>query len=807
MRLFLSVISTIAFLVCAYSPADAQWAEDGVPVISTIENQNRVQAVPDGEGGLVWTDGQVWPWVMLGAQRIDPAGFLVWPVDLVQVSTADTIQLDPVAAPSGDGGVVIAWVSKAGTVHSVRAQKISAEGTVLWTSDGVLLSQLDGVLDEVRICSDGSGGAVVAWLDNRSAPLQVYAQRISPDGSLNWAAGGFAVTSSPVQKESLDIDSDGYGGMFCVWEDKTNEDIYAEWVRLDQYLVWGSGNGTQVCGEINAQENPSIIADGAGGAIVCWDDYRADAFGDIYAQKLEPQYGAVMWQSDVPVCGDVNIQGAVTMVSDGAAGAIFVWLDGRNTGNSSFDIYAQRFDGVGTPLWSGDGILVCGEPGLKYSPVAVSDGNGGAIIAWDDRRSGSGSDVYAQRIDGNYNLLWDEEGAAVCTSPFDQIDVSIAADAMGNAIFAWDDDRNLFDTDIYAQRIDRFGVWGFAAPHIVSVRDVPGDEGGYVNISWNASRLDVHPHEDIFYYTIWRAIDEELAMSMAGEGAVIIEEGTGMPVADPSSRLIRRTLLGGEPYFWTEVATVESSRFIDCYAETIATLFDSTAAAFEYHYFQIIAHAHDPSRHWVSAPDSGYSVDDLAPGAPLGLAGEQFFTPVGLRLSWEGNSESDLASYRIYRGADASFVPGQGNLIVVTADEEYFDGEWTWDAGYWYKVSAVDVNDNESAHAVLAPDIVTGDDPMPVPAETFLAQNYPNPFNPITTIAFGLKSDGSVNLSVYDAAGRLVTELINESRPAGKYATVWNGRSKNETPAASGVYFYKLVTEEFSKTRKMILLR
>lgn len=79
-----------------------------------------------------------------------------------------------------------------------------------------------------------------------------------------------------------------------------------------------------------------------------------------------------------------------------------------------------------------------------------------------------------------------------------------------------------------------------------------------------------------------------------------------------------------------------------------------------------------------------------------------------------------------------------------------------------------------------------------MPDATFLAQNCPNLFNPNTTIAFGLDTEGFVNLSVYDAAGRMVAELINESRSAVPYATVWNEKAQNGSPAASGVYFNKL---------------
>ena len=119
----------------------------------------------------------------------------------------------------------------------------------------------------------------------------------------------------------------------------------------------------------------------------------------------------------------------------------------------------------------------------------------------------------------------------------------------------------------------------------------------------------------------------------------------------------------------------------------------------------------------------------------------------------------------------------------------------------------VDIHGNESPFAVFGPDAVTGDDPMPLPDATFLAQNFPNPFNPQTTIVFGLKTGGFVNLRIYDAAGRLIAVLIDESRPAGQYSAVWNGKDRNGNSAASGIYFYRLTAGTFIETKKMILLK
>jgi len=88
-----------------------------------------------------------------------------------------------------------------------------------------------------------------------------------------------------------------------------------------------------------------------------------------------------------------------------------------------------------------------------------------------------------------------------------------------------------------------------------------------------------------------------------------------------------------------------------------------------------------------------------------------------------------------------------------------------------------------------------------------LSQNYPNPFNPQTTIAFSIKDRGAVSLKVYNVAGELVRTLANEDRAAGSYTLVWDGRNDAGSPVSSGVYFYKLVTNNFSQTKKMVLLK
>jgi hypothetical protein len=89
-----------------------------------------------------------------------------------------------------------------------------------------------------------------------------------------------------------------------------------------------------------------------------------------------------------------------------------------------------------------------------------------------------------------------------------------------------------------------------------------------------------------------------------------------------------------------------------------------------------------------------------------------------------------------------------------------------------------------------------------LPKEFSLLQNYPNPFNPKTNISFLIPEAGSVKLAVFDMLGKEVAVLVNEKMNAGSYNADWDAANM-----PSGVYFYKIVSGNFTQTRKMILIK
>lgn len=97
--------------------------------------------------------------------------------------------------------------------------------------------------------------------------------------------------------------------------------------------------------------------------------------------------------------------------------------------------------------------------------------------------------------------------------------------------------------------------------------------------------------------------------------------------------------------------------------------------------------------------------------------------------------------------------------------------------------------------------------PRGAPLRNFLDLAYPNPFNPTTTIKYGVKEVTNVSLKVYNVAGQLVKTLVSDVKTPGAYEITWRGESNAGNQVASGVYFYRLVAKDFTKTRKLVILK
>jgi hypothetical protein len=246
--------------------------------------------------------------------------------------------------------------------------------------------------------------------------------------------------------------------------------------------------------------------------------------------------------------------------------------------------------------------------------------------------------------------------------------------------------------------------------------------------------------------------------------------------------VIRRYAAGAWAGWWEYVAQQSAQGFAS-YSLTVATTSDSVPGAFPRTRFMVQAASN--SGHWESAPDSGYSVDNLGPAQPAPFAA--VFGGASSALHWAANREADLAAYRLYRGNSPGFVPDGSTFVAEVADTQFVDAVAQ---PYWYKLVAVDAHGNVSPAALAAASALL--DAAPAESRLALSRPSPNPARGPVTLRFALASAGPARLAVLDAQGRLVRTLAEGERAAGTHAIAWDRLDANGARVAPGLYFLRL---------------
>jgi hypothetical protein len=120
---------------------------------------------------------------------------------------------------------------------------------------------------------------------------------------------------------------------------------------------------------------------------------------------------------------------------------------------------------------------------------------------------------------------------------------------------------------------------------------------------------------------------------------------------------------------------------------------------------------------------------------------------------------------------------------------------------------AVGLAQYDDSDGNFSTEVITAGPDNPEPGRFTLSQNIPNPFNPVTTIVFNVPRRTNVNISVYDVTGRLVRVLLDKEVESGRMEIMWDGTDLRGRNVGSGVYLYRMTSEDFEKTNKMILMR
>jgi hypothetical protein len=479
--------ATFVVLLCAvfliHAHGRAQWSTDpsvNNPLCTAPNDQDAAVIVSDGVGGAIvaWEDFRSGTHSENYVQRINASGVVQWATNGDSLCTVAGNRYSPVMIGDGAGGAIVAWQDNQGGTLDIYAQRVNASGVIQWGASGVALCAAAGNQFSPVITSDGSGGAIVAWQDGRS-DADIYAQRINANGAVQWTANGVPIDTAVGFQAKPAITSDGAGGAIVTCEDSrgATTDIYAQRINASGAVQWTT-NGVALCTAAHEQDSPMLTSDGAAGAIVAWYDLRNGSTFDVYAQRINST-GVVQWTPDgVTLCAAVGNQYFPTITGDGAGGAIIAWEDHRN--NDTSDVYAQRINASGVVQWAPNGVALCVAPNNQTFPAIVSDGSAGAIVTWPDYRSGTNDDIYAQRINASGTVQWTANGVAVSIAAGNQFDSRITTDGAGGAIITWTDLRS-GNRDVYVQNVPANGILPI---QLASFTAQPEPHGNGVLLHW-----------------------------------------------------------------------------------------------------------------------------------------------------------------------------------------------------------------------------------------------------------------------------------------------------------------------------------
>ncbi|MEO6454933.1 MAG: hypothetical protein ABIN97_12705 [Ginsengibacter sp.] len=440
------------------------------------------------------------------AQKITSAGTIAWgsTSNPIIVCNASDEQYYTDAIADGAGGAYIVWEDFRNdpVFGEIYIQHINSSGVALWPANGVRVTNTSNDDYSAFLCSDGSGGVIVAWnWDNNVNNIQISAQKYNSAGVAQWVANGVQVSTAPGFRAGTNIVSDGASGAILFFldtrddtngtdydyvinpdtDDLENINIYAQRLNSNGIIMW-SNNDVVVCnapgnqGNLEIEEN-AAVPDGSGGAIFVFDDGRNDVPDidgdptnfDIYAQKLNSS-GVAQWSTNgVPFTIANDNQYLESVERDGAGGIVAVWFNGNDDHE-----YTQRINSAGTINWTLNGIMLNSVE--SYYARIIADGSGNYMYSFLNFAL-SGITLGAQKLNGAGALQWGANGIVVCNNPVALEDFSSPTMVLsdnGAAIISWADKRNFNTTsnDIFASKVLSIGVLaGTGGSGYISIAD------------------------------------------------------------------------------------------------------------------------------------------------------------------------------------------------------------------------------------------------------------------------------------------------------------------------------------------------
>jgi hypothetical protein len=746
--------------------------------------------------------------------------------DVFQVNDAGVASWAPSLSCGPDGGFVVAWVdTRLG--NDIYAKRFDPSGNPLGSSFKVNEDKeiRPHIAPSVSIGKDGD--FVIVWEDFRQTDSDIYAQRYNSTGS---KLGSNILVNSDSLNEDQYSPSVGLGksNRFMVtWVDLRSgtENVWARIFSFDG-IPQTSILRVDTTTTSEPRESPWIDSDTTGRYMIAWTDYTP-SFPTIYAQRFDSlgkTMGSRLTISDLGAEGERHNP----TLSTNPSGALAVcWMDKRNL---NYDIYARTIRSDGFPQQESSFILNDDSMGANQeSPQIAARSDGGFIAVWEDFRNNN-SDIYLKKFDSNGLSLGNESRVNDSLGYVNHGLPDIACNDSGKFVVVWQDER--VGLDIYGQLFDHLGspvggnfkVNGDSATELNNTPSCDMSTSGDFVVVWSAKAGNVpniygrtfgsngQPKDTSFKINDDNQtvdhLSPKVSMDSLGNFVVAWEDkrdgqdgiylqrynsnglkiGSNFPLAGGTKSSART-----EP----DLDLSHKGEFVVVWIEdqeVFAQRYDSSATPMGSN----IPVTNDPSSFpenpQVRVTDDGYFVvawtDHRREGSDIyfqtylnGLPhGLNHLVNTDLGNALQISPGIDLWNNYLYSVWMDNRIPGHGFDIFFNTVN--------------FKETGVEDEEEEKD----------------LPKEFSLQQNYPNPFNPSTIIRFKVEGGRSkalihTTLIIYNILGQKVRTLVDETKSAGSYEVIWDGKDDERKEVAGGIYFYQLIVEDQILTKKMLLLK
>lgn len=422
-----------------------QWGSAG-KLVSDDDHQQTFTTVysmnvdPMNYGVVAWQDGRTGNFDVF-ASRVSPDSQLVWGNSGLQLSFGLNTDVNPQVLPMPDSTTIIAWQSDDST--GIYIQRITQDGTRMWGQNGYLHYEHSGTglryysYPRLVLCNDTS-----FYLLFKKAN-----------------ASGFSASQ-------FELSINKFG--------------------LSAQSVWGGDIGFQTAGSIPFILTMNPFSDGDEGCIVAWMDGRGSGlYLDGYVQHIDANGNSLLaanGQDVVAIPGSLALDNIYAAKDD--AGNIYAVY------NTTNEIYIQKIDPLGILLFGNNGSLFT-STGNSFSQLNAQRTSRGFMVTYAD--DAFPSNVYsAAMIDTGGNFVWANQTVAVATTASGKSNATLTEQKNNQLVLAWQDDRSGSSTDLYVQNIDVNGSLGVGIQELnssrVKIYPNPASNSFTLNIPGNISK-------------------------------------------------------------------------------------------------------------------------------------------------------------------------------------------------------------------------------------------------------------------------------------------------------------------------------